>query len=133
MFQVADTSPIPVILYSVPGNTGIDLAPEIIIHLSEHKNIIGLKDSAGDVRWCFLYENCKSDFLLFENKFFSRSTFDRNTCTINKLYKIKITDIFLWIFVVDTCIPTSNFIPYGVMSGVIFSINQSTASLILRC
>lgn len=53
MFQVADTSPIPVILYSVPGNTGIDLAPEIIIHLSEHKNIIGLKDSAGDVRWVF--------------------------------------------------------------------------------
>ena len=40
----------PVILYSVPANTGIDLAPEVIIKLARHPNIIGLKDSAGDVR-----------------------------------------------------------------------------------
>ena len=46
---MADTSPVPVILYSVPGNTGIDLAPEVIIKLAAHPNIAGLKDSGGDV------------------------------------------------------------------------------------
>jgi len=47
--QVADASRVPVILYSVPGNTGIDLAPEVVIKLSLHPNIIGLKDSGGDI------------------------------------------------------------------------------------
>ncbi|ESO82620.1 hypothetical protein LOTGIDRAFT_211287 [Lottia gigantea] len=47
--RVADTSSIPVILYSVPANTGIDLSPEVIVHLAPHPNIIGMKDSAGDI------------------------------------------------------------------------------------
>lgn len=46
---VADASPIPVILYSVPANTGIDLSIEAIRKLAPHPNIIGLKDSGGDV------------------------------------------------------------------------------------
>ena len=58
--QVADASPVPVILYSVPSNTGIDLAPETIIQLSSHPNIIGLKDSGGDVRF-----RCTYNKLLF--------------------------------------------------------------------
>lgn len=49
IYQVADSSPIPVILYSVPANTGIDLPAECIIKLSSHPNIIALKDSGGDV------------------------------------------------------------------------------------
>lgn len=47
--KVADESPVPVILYSVPGNTGIDLSPDVIIKLSSHPNVIGVKDSGGDV------------------------------------------------------------------------------------
>ncbi|XP_074642649.1 4-hydroxy-2-oxoglutarate aldolase, mitochondrial-like isoform X2 [Tubulanus polymorphus] len=47
--MVADKSPVPVILYSVPANTGIDLAPEVILSLCKHPNIIGLKDSGGDI------------------------------------------------------------------------------------
>lgn len=47
--KVADASPVPVILYSVPGNTGLDLSPEVIVKLSSHPNIIGLKESGGDV------------------------------------------------------------------------------------
>ncbi len=39
----------PVILYSVPANTGIDLPEEAIVNLSKHPNIIGLKDSGGNV------------------------------------------------------------------------------------
>ncbi|KAL5022079.1 hypothetical protein ScPMuIL_001234 [Solemya velum] len=47
--KVAGSSKVPVILYSVPGNTGIDLSQEVVIRLSQHPNIIGLKDSAGDI------------------------------------------------------------------------------------
>lgn len=46
---VADASPIPVILYSVPANTGIDLPIDVIARLSHHPNIIGIKDSGGDI------------------------------------------------------------------------------------
>lgn len=52
---MADESPVPVILYSVPANTGLDLDAEVAISLSEHPNIIGMKDSGGDVReWILL-------------------------------------------------------------------------------
>ena len=46
---VADGSPVPVILYSVPANTGIDVGAEAIRTLSSHPNVVGLKDSGGDV------------------------------------------------------------------------------------
>jgi 4-hydroxy-2-oxoglutarate aldolase len=48
--RVADESPIPVLLYSVPQFTGIALEPAEIARLSEHPNIIGIKDSAGNVQ-----------------------------------------------------------------------------------
>ncbi|KAM4702826.1 4-hydroxy-2-oxoglutarate aldolase, mitochondrial [Rhinophrynus dorsalis] len=47
--KVADCSPVPVVLYSVPGNTGLDLPVDAIITLSQHPNIVGLKDSGGDI------------------------------------------------------------------------------------
>jgi len=46
---VADASPIPVILYSMPDLTGIKIEPETAARLSEHQNIIGMKDSSNDV------------------------------------------------------------------------------------
>ncbi len=47
---VADASPLPVMLYNMPGNAaGIDLDADTVIALSAHPNIIGLKDSAGNV------------------------------------------------------------------------------------
>jgi 4-hydroxy-2-oxoglutarate aldolase len=48
--SVADASPIPILLYSVPIFTGLALEATEVIALSEHPNIIGIKDSAGDVR-----------------------------------------------------------------------------------
>ncbi|XP_058154635.1 4-hydroxy-2-oxoglutarate aldolase, mitochondrial isoform X2 [Dasypus novemcinctus] len=47
--KVADLSPIPVVLYSVPAYTGLDLPVEAVITLSQHPNIVGIKDSGGDV------------------------------------------------------------------------------------
>ncbi len=46
---VADASPVPVVLYSVPANTAIDLAADVVARLSRHSNIVGVKDSGGDV------------------------------------------------------------------------------------
>jgi 4-hydroxy-2-oxoglutarate aldolase len=47
---VADASPLPVVLYNMPGNAaGIDLDAETVLALAEHANIVGLKDSSGNV------------------------------------------------------------------------------------
>jgi 4-hydroxy-2-oxoglutarate aldolase len=46
---VADASPVPLVLYSMPDLTGIALAPETVARLASHENIIGLKDSSGDL------------------------------------------------------------------------------------
>ena len=48
-FTVADKSPVPVILYSIPANTGIDLPVDVVLKLASHPNIAGIKDSGGDV------------------------------------------------------------------------------------
>jgi 4-hydroxy-2-oxoglutarate aldolase len=47
--MIADRSPIPIILYNVPGFTGIDLSVETINELAQHPNIIGLKESSGNL------------------------------------------------------------------------------------
>lgn len=46
---VADRSPIPVMVYSVPIFTNYDIPAEVVIELAEHPNIIGIKESGGDV------------------------------------------------------------------------------------
>ena len=46
---VADRSPIPVIIYSFPQATGYDMPAELVIELAEHPNLIGIKESSGDV------------------------------------------------------------------------------------
>ena len=46
---VADRSPLPVLLYSVPPFTAYDLPTEMVVELSSHPNIIGIKESSGNV------------------------------------------------------------------------------------
>ena len=46
---VADRSPIPVIVYNFPQATGYDIPAEVMIELAEHPNLIGIKESSGDV------------------------------------------------------------------------------------
>ncbi len=46
---VADASPVPIILYNMPACTGIDLAAGTVAMMAEHPNIIGIKDSGGNV------------------------------------------------------------------------------------
>lgn len=46
---VADEAPVPLLLYSMPPLTGVKIEPETVARLSEHPNIIGVKDSSNDV------------------------------------------------------------------------------------
>lgn len=46
---VADESSIPLLIYNFPQMTGIDLPVEVVAVLAEHPNIIGIKDSSGDL------------------------------------------------------------------------------------
>ena len=48
-YAVADASSIPIIIYNIPSCTGIDLDAETVAALAEHDNIIGIKDSGGNV------------------------------------------------------------------------------------
>ncbi len=46
---VADRSPLPVIIYNFPQATGYDIPAELVIELAGHPNLIGIKESSGDV------------------------------------------------------------------------------------
>jgi len=47
--MIADNSKIPVLLYNVPKYTGVNMAPDLVAELSKHPNIVGIKDSTGNV------------------------------------------------------------------------------------
>jgi 4-hydroxy-2-oxoglutarate aldolase len=60
---VADASPVPVMLYSMPALTGIKIEPQTIARLSEHPNIIGVKDSSNDMDgFSETVNQCPADF-----------------------------------------------------------------------
>jgi len=64
--RVADGVKIPVIVYNIPQNTQISLPLELVVELAGHENIIGLKESGGNI--AFLGEVIKkvpADFLYF--------------------------------------------------------------------
>src|SRR5262249_29803802 len=46
---VADASPVPVVIYNVPVFTGISIEARTVIELSRHPNILGIKESSGNV------------------------------------------------------------------------------------
>lgn len=46
---IADTCPVPVILYNVPGRTGSNISVSTTIRLSAHKNIIAIKEASGNL------------------------------------------------------------------------------------
>ena len=47
--HVADNSAVPILIYNVPKFTHVNISPEVVRELSRHPNIIGMKDSVGDV------------------------------------------------------------------------------------
>jgi 4-hydroxy-tetrahydrodipicolinate synthase len=62
---IADAVQRPVILYNVPGRTGVDLSTDTTIRLSAHGNIAAIKDATADLdRVATMREGCGSDFVL---------------------------------------------------------------------
>jgi len=48
-WAVADQSPIPILIYNLPPATGMDLPADLLVELSQHPNIIGVKDTGGNM------------------------------------------------------------------------------------
>lgn len=46
---IADAVQLPVLLYNVPGRTGVDLSDDVTIALAKHPNVVGIKDATGDM------------------------------------------------------------------------------------
>ncbi len=47
--KVSEHTSIPIILYNVPGRTGVNMLPETVARLSELENIVGIKEASGDL------------------------------------------------------------------------------------
>ena len=62
---IADKSTVPVILYNVPGRTSSNLSDKTTIQLSKHPNIIGIKESSGNLEQCMrILNECPKDFMM---------------------------------------------------------------------
>lgn len=46
---IADNIDLPGILYNVPSRTGVNLTPDVVVKLAQHKNICGIKEASGDI------------------------------------------------------------------------------------
>lgn len=62
---VADAVQIPMLVYNVPGRTGVDVASETVAALADHPNVVGIKDATGDLgRVSWMRNHVASDFAL---------------------------------------------------------------------
>lgn len=68
--MIAEVSPLPVILYNVPPRTGSNILPATVMRLaSDFKNIIGIKEAAGDFEQVLeLIKNKPTDFLIISGE-----------------------------------------------------------------
>ena len=63
--RVANASPVPIILYNVPGRTASNLTAVTTLRLAKHKNIIGIKEASGNLEQCMNIAKGKpKDFML---------------------------------------------------------------------
>ncbi|WP_339697525.1 4-hydroxy-tetrahydrodipicolinate synthase [uncultured Roseivirga sp.] len=63
--MIADASPVPVILYNVPGRTQSNISANTTLRLAEHKNIVAIKEASGDLTQCMaISKDAPEDFLL---------------------------------------------------------------------
>ena len=64
--EVADNSPVPIFLYNMPANTGVDVETETLIAASRHPNIKGIKDTSGNMtKLGYLAASASEDFAVF--------------------------------------------------------------------
>lgn len=64
--DIAHEAPVPVFVYNMPGNTGINLPSSLVANLSQHPNIVGIKDTSGNiVQISELVRDTDGDFSVF--------------------------------------------------------------------
>jgi len=63
--RVADESPTPVLLYNIPKYTHVALADSLLAALAEHPNVVGAKDSSGDIKNFAAYRAAAPGWALF--------------------------------------------------------------------
>jgi len=64
---VADDSPLPTILYNIPALTGERLSVDLAAQLADHPNIVGLKDTSGDLTFLYdVIESTPTSFTVFQ-------------------------------------------------------------------
>ena len=63
---LADNVDKPILLYNVPGRTGINISPDVVVSLANDcRNIVGVKEASGNVAQCMqLASRCPKDFIL---------------------------------------------------------------------
>ena len=66
--KVADYSNLPIIIYNIPGRTGVTMEVDTIIDLAQHDNIIGIKDCTGVENIAKIVENVPEDFLVYSGE-----------------------------------------------------------------
>lgn len=60
---IADAVELPLVLYNVPGRTGVDMANETVAALAAHPNVVGIKDATGDLgRVSWMRARIEGDF-----------------------------------------------------------------------
>lgn len=60
---IAETVPIPIVLYNIPGRTGVNLLPETVARLSKIDNIVGIKEASGSLKQMDdIISQCGKDF-----------------------------------------------------------------------
>ena len=62
---IADASDLPIIIYNIPGRVVVEVAPDTMLRLAEHPNIIGVKECTTLDNMAYLIEHKPEDFLIF--------------------------------------------------------------------
>lgn len=66
---IADSCGLPVVLYNVPGRTGVNLLPETVARLASHTNIIGIKEASGSLTQATeIIRSTPDDFYLYSGE-----------------------------------------------------------------
>jgi len=61
--QIADAVDLPIILYNIPGRTGVNMLPKTVARLAKHRNIVGMKEASGLLAQVSeIIELCPSEF-----------------------------------------------------------------------
>jgi len=62
---IAESTSLPIVVYNVPGRTGVNVEPETLVRLAEIRNIVGVKEASGNVtQMCEICRAVPQDFLV---------------------------------------------------------------------